>query len=397
MKLSNDPFFLDIHCQQNNHVGELICGDKFLSQRVKEDGRTIVVLSDGMGSGVKANVLATLTASMALNFTIEKKDLQETAEIIMSTLPICSVRKMSYSTFTIIDIEDSGDTTIVEYDNPQTTIIRNNKLFNPNWQSIVLESKRTKGKTLRTCKFNAKKEDRIFFWSDGIIQSGMGSRNFPFGWGIDGATAYIQKIVSSDQFASSSKLSKKVVNMAELNDGGKSKDDCSCGIIYFREPRKLLFVSGPPFKEKNDLDFSLRVQQYEGKKIIAGGTTAEIIARELGLKFSIESDQTDLDLPPLSHVDGINLVTEGIITLGKVHNLLESFDKDHRFTKGPADQIVKLFLESDQIHMIVGTRINLAHQDPSLPVELELRRSVIKRIGSLLEKRFLKEVVIEYI
>lgn len=397
MNTNPDSFFLDIYCQQNNHVGEMICGDRFLSRRVKEDGRTIVVLSDGMGSGVKANVLATLTASMALNFTIEQKDLRETAEIIMSTLPICSVRKMSYSTFTIIDIEDSGRTTIVEYDNPTALIIRNKLPFDPKWKSITLKSDKAKGKVLHTCTFEARKEDRIFFWSDGIIQSGMGSKALPFGWSLNGVTEYVKKIVNSNSFASSSKMARKVVNMAELHDGGKSKDDSSCGIIYFREPRKLLLVSGPPFDEKNDLDFCLRVQNYQGKKIIAGGTTAEIISRELGLKFDVQPEPADPDLPPLSFVEGFNLVTEGILTLGKVHNLLESFHTDYRLTKGPADQIVKLFLESDHIHMIVGTRINHAHQDPSLPVELEIRRTVIKRIGRLLEDKFLKDVVMEFI
>jgi serine phosphatase RsbU (regulator of sigma subunit) len=112
MKVSGPDFFLDIHCTQNNHRGEFICGDVFISRRIKEDGRTIIVLSDGMGHGVKANVLATLTASMAVNFTIEHKEVQKTAEIIMNTLPVCSVRKVSYSTFTIIDIDDDGTTTI---------------------------------------------------------------------------------------------------------------------------------------------------------------------------------------------------------------------------------------------------------------------------------------------
>ncbi|MBN2165621.1 MAG: SpoIIE family protein phosphatase [Marinilabiliaceae bacterium] len=397
MTISNNMFFLDVFCNQINHVGELICGDKFLSRRVKEDGRTIIVLSDGMGSGVKANVLATLTASMAMNFTIDQKDLQETAEIIMSTLPICSERKMSYSTFTIIDIDFNGQTTIVEYDNPPSLIIRDNNIFDPNWEIITLDSDKTKGKKLRKCQFKATKEDRIFFWSDGIFQSGMGSKKYPFGWGLDGVSDYILKMILHEPFASSSKLSRKIVNMAELNDGGKSKDDTSCGIIYFREPRKLLFVSGPPFNEKNDLEFSLRIQQYQGKKIISGGTTAEIIARELGLKYDNLTEQPDPDLPPISTVEGFNLVTEGIITLGKVHQILESFTPEYRFTKGPADQIVKLFLESDHIHMIIGTRINLAHQDPTMPVELELRRSVIRRICNLLEHKFLKDVILEFI
>jgi hypothetical protein len=145
------------------------------------------------------------------------------------------------------------------------------------------------------------------------------------------------------------------------------------------------------------LDFALKVQRYSGKKIIAGGSTAEIVARELALKFDAGMEQTDPELPPASYVEGINLVTEGILTLGKVVKILENFQKDIKLGQGPADQIVRFFLESDKIHVINGTRINIAHQDPNLPVELEIRRTVIKRIIRLLEEKFLKEVSVEYL
>ncbi|TLX75720.1 stage II sporulation protein E [Labilibacter sediminis] len=396
MKAKEPDFFLDIYCKQNNHHGDFICGDVFISRRIKEDGRTIIVLSDGMGSGVKANVLATLTASMAVNFTIEHKEVQKTAEIIMNTLPVCSVRKVSYSTFSIIDIDDDGSTTIVEYDNPRSLIMRTHRAFDPGWEEIMLESKRNKGKKLYTCHFKARKEDRILFWSDGIIQSGMGSKTLPFGWGRDEVEKYVVKSVKNEPFISSAKLSRKVVNMASLNDGGNPLDDTSCGIVYLREPRKLLFVTGPPYEEVKDTDFSLKVQSFGGKKIVSGGTTAEIIARELGLKFSASLEMLDPDLPPAAQMESIDLVTEGILTLGKVVRVLESFEKDMVLGKGPAHQIVKLFLESDKIHIINGTRINVAHQDPNLPVELEIRRTVVKRIATLLEEKFLKEVSIEY-
>lgn len=392
----DNHFFIDIECRQNNHEGELICGDVFLSRRVKEEGRTVVVLSDGMGSGVKANVLATLTASMAINFTVEHREVKKTAEIIMNTLPVCSVRKMSYSTFTIIDIEDDGTTTIVEYDNPSSLVMRGSKVFDPGWEEIVLDSEKNKGKKLLTCSFKAIKEDRVFFWTDGIAQSGMGSKALPFGWGREEMENYVQKIVRYTPFVASGKLAQKVVNIACLHDGDKPKDDSSCGVIYFREPRKLLLVSGPPFEEKNDFDFALKVSRFKGKRIIAGGTTAEIVARELALKFDAGMDSADPDLPPVSYVEGITLVTEGILTLGKVAKLLEHYHKDTRLGNGPADQIIKLLLESDKIHVLNGTRINVAHQDPNLPVELEIRRTVIKRIVKLLENKFLKEVDVEY-
>ncbi len=391
-----NSFFIDIECRQNNHVGEIICGDVFLSRRIKEEGRTIAVLSDGMGSGVKANVLATLTASMAMNFTIEHREVARTAEIIMNTLPVCSVRKVSYSTFTIIDIEDDGTTTIVEYDNPICLVMRGQSEFDPGWEDLVLESDQNKGKKLKICKFKARLEDRIFFWSDGIVQSGMGSRAFPFGWGRDALGEYVQKIVKYTPYASSGKLAQKVINSALLHDGDKPKDDSSCGVIYYREPRKLLLATGPPFDEQNDIEYALKVRRFKGKKIIAGGTTAEIVGRELALKFDAGIDSEDSELPPVSYMEGINLVTEGILTLGKVARLLESYDSNSRLGNGPADQIIKMLLESDRIHVLNGTRINVAHQDPNLPVELEIRRTVVKRVVGLLEEKFLKNVDIEY-
>ncbi len=397
MEVKEPDFYLDIYCSQNQHDGEFICGDVFISKRIKEDGRTIVVLSDGMGSGIKANVLATLTASMAVNFTVEHKEVHKTAEIIMNTLPVCSVRKVSYSTFTIIDIEDDGFTTIIEYDNPRCLLMRTHRSFDPGWKVIELESKRNKGKKLYTCYFKARKEDRIIFWSDGIIQSGMGTKVLPFGWGREEVENYVLKNVKNTPFISSLKLAKKIVNVALLNDGGKPLDDTSCGIIYFRQPRKLLLVTGPPFVDKKDADFALKVQKFGGKKIISGGTTAEIVARELGLKFSAGLELLDPDLPPVAQMESIDLVTEGILTLGKVVRILKKYEKNETLGKGPAHQIVKMLIESDEIHIVNGTRINVAHQDPNLPVELEIRRTVVKQIANLLEHKFLKDVDVEFI
>ena len=130
----DDRFHIEVFCQQKNHEGERICGDVFVSRRIREENRTIAVLSDGMGHGVKANILATLTATMALNFTQEHKDTKKTAEIIMKTLPVCSERRMSYSTFTIVDMDEEGEVRILEYDNPKAVLMRGNKLIDPQWE-----------------------------------------------------------------------------------------------------------------------------------------------------------------------------------------------------------------------------------------------------------------------
>jgi hypothetical protein len=395
--MMNQPFYIEVNCQQKNHEDERICGDVFLSERVKEENRIVTVLSDGMGHGVKANILATLTATMALNFTREHKDFNTIAEIIMNTLPVCSVRKISYSTFTIVDIEMDGKVSILEYDNPPATIYRDNRNFDPEWQCIILDSEKNKGKELRCCTFYPEKGDRIVFCSDGVVQSGLGSKRYPFGWGNEGLMAFVEETISKMPFISARQLAKKVLNTAIGNDNYHPKDDTSCASIYFREPRKLLIVTGPPYEKNKDIDLAMAVHKFEGKKIVCGATTAEVVARELGLEIRDSFEFLDNDLPPISYINGINLVTEGILTLGKVTEILRNYDSNYSLGHGPADQIVELILQSDEIHIIVGTRINIAHQDPTLPVELEIRRTVVKRIVRLLEEKFLKEVTMEYI
>lgn len=393
----NQKFYVEINCQQKNHDGERICGDVFLKKGIKEENRIVAVLSDGMGHGVKANILATLTATMAMNFTKEHKDFNTIAEIIMNTLPVCSVRKISYSTFTIIDIELDGKVSILEYDNPPTIIFRGDKEFEPEWKCIILDSENNRGKELRSCTFYPEKGDRVIFTSDGVAQSGLGSPKYPFGWGNKNLINLLNTTFQQKPYMSARNLSKKIQNVAVSNDDYKPKDDISCATVYFREPRKLLLVSGPPYEKKKDVDLAMAVYKFQGKKIICGATSAEVVARELGLEIKDSMEFLDNDLPPISYINGINLVTEGILTLGKVVELLKDYTSNYVPSRGPADQIVELFLESDEIHFIVGTRINIAHQDPTLPVALEIRRTVVKRIVRLLEDKFLKEVTMEFI
>ena len=393
----DDKFHIEVSCQQKSFEGERICGDVFLSSRIKEENRVVAVLSDGMGHGVKANVLATLTATMALNFTKEHKEIERTAEIIMNTLPVCSDRHISYATFTIVDIEIDGMVHIMEYDNPHCIIIRGQHLFTPNWKTITLQSELNKNKQLRTCNFYPRKEDRIVFWSDGIAQSGMGTEKYPFGWGVDLMTAFATLQVNKDFQISAPKLAAKVVNMAHINDFYSSKDDTSCVVIYLRDPRRLLICTGPPFNEENDKQLGEIIQAFQGCKIICGATTGDIIARQLGEKITDSFIFVDPELPPIAYMPGIDLITEGILTLGKVNEILKNLNNNTRLGKGPADQIVKFLLESDEITMIIGTKINAAHQDPNLPIELEIRRTVVKRIARLLEEKFLKEVNLTYL
>jgi len=208
---------------------------------------------------------------------------------------------------------------------------------------------------------------------------------------------YASSLVASDISISAATLAGKIVNMAYKYDNFEAKDDISCAILYFREPRKLLICSGPPYEEEKDKELTSRVTGFNGKVILCGGTTADIVARELNRKIMDELIFEDPDLPPESFLEGIDLVTEGILTLQKVNELLKSYKISVKLGKGPADKIVRMIMESDEIDFLVGTRINVAHQDPTLPVDLEIRRTVVKRIARILEDRWLKQVSIDYI
>lgn len=390
-------FYIEVACDQRNYAGERICGDVFVSRKVKEENRTIAVLSDGMGHGVKANVLATLTATMAASLTREHRSAEKIAEMIMNTLPVCSQRRMSYATFTIVDIEHDGLTTILEFDNPQAIILRDDRPFNPGWNCLMLKSEKNYGKEILSCQFRPRKEDRIIFCSDGVAQSGLGTEKYPLGWGRENIEEFAIRLIRNTPRISAAKLAAKLVQMAHRNDGFSPKDDTSCASIYFRQPRRLLVVTGPPFEKENDIKLGEAVRAFKGKKVICGATTADIVARELGLAIEDSLVFEDPELPPVALMEGIDLVTEGILTITKVTRLLKEYSPSYTPGKGPADRILNLVRESDEIHFIIGTRINIAHQDPSLPVELEMRRTVVKRMARLLEDKFLKEVSITYI
>lgn len=388
-------YHIEVDLHQLNRHGQVVCGDVFHSRQIRAEGRTILVLSDGIGHGVKANVLATLTASMALNYTSFHTKPEVAANIFMRALPKSLDGKESYATFTIIEIEEAGQVRIINYDNPRSILFRNGQLFNPKEFQIPIRGEENAGKILRIREFLPMLEDRIIFMTDGIAQAGLGSKRFPTGWGLDNIFKFAESQIAREFEISATKLARKILNQASMNDSFEIRDDASCGVVYFRKPREFMLITGPPFYKIKDSDFVKRIQEFPGKKIICGGTTAEIIARELDLEINIQHRFAEKTLPPAAKMEGFEIVTEGILTLGRVEEILETFTTDMRLGDSPPEEVVKLLIEHDIIHIIVGTRINWAHQDPDQPIELEIRKFVVKRITRLLETRFFKKVTVE--
>ena len=376
-------------------------GDVFLSQKNPSDGRVITALSDGLGSGIKAGVLATLTATMATRFIAMDIPIKRAAEIIMNTLPVCKERGISYATFTLVDIEPSAAVRIMEYDNPPYILVRQNTVVEPikEMTELVRKNKKTaprRESILQYSRYDARPGDRLIFFSDGVTQSGMGSMVFPFGWGFENVQTFVLQCIEENPNISARELARKVVQQASSFDGFSPKDDITCGVIYFRNPRDMLVVTGPPVLKENDKVVAQLFDSFEGRKIVCGGTTANILSRELNRKINVILKDIDPIVPPISEMEGADMVTEGIITMGKVSEILENGGNTDKMKRNAATRMVEMFLDSDRIHFAVGTKINEAHQDPNMPVELEIRRNIVKKIASLLQDKYLKEVHIQY-
>lgn len=374
---------------------QFVSGDIFLSQRIRDEERIISVLADGLGSGVKASVLATLTATMALKYTASAKDIRSSAEIIMNTLPVCSVRKISYSTFTVVDIDHFGRTRIIEHGNPPFIFWRDGKEVQVEKQSLTLQ--KWSDRVIQYSEFDVKLSDRIIFFSDGISQCGMGNVDTPLGWGQKGALAFIGQNLRYDEDMSAHMLARRLVKRAVAIDGKGALDDITCGVIFFRKPRQLLLVTGPPYAREKDAELARLIDTFPGKRVISGGTTANIIARNLDREIDTDMDFCAPGIPPGAYMDGIDLITEGTLTLNRIARMLESNAVPEEDPKDPASKLFSMLLDSDIVYCIVGTRINEAHQDPNIALELDLRRNIIRRIIEQLEKQHCKETVLKFI
>lgn len=392
--MKENDIFIEVDCFQKNKAGNIVCGDSFMSQRLQDEDRIISVLSDGLGSGIKASVLSTMTVTMAMNYTAMNESILQTALSIINTLPQDLVRKISYSTFCILDIDCFGNTKVIEYESPAVYLFRRGETVEIQKKKIPVEREDLENTFLWVSEFKLEKEDRLVCFSDGVSQSGMGSSDMPFGWDKK-VEDFIAGLLIRNPEISAKEMAQKIVLRAERNDNYRLLDDCSCCVVYRRTPRNLLICTGPPYDEKKDRYLAEKVRDFKGKKVLCGGTTATIISRELQRPLNVSMEIIDKELPPLSYMEGVDLITEGILTLSKVERLLSSGIPEK--SQGPANDLVSLLQNSDKITYIVGTRINVAHQDPNLPVELEIRRNVVKKIKYLLETKYLKNVEISYL
>ena len=356
--------------------GESVCGDKV--EIVKSAGSIMAVLSDGLGSGIKANVLSTLTTRIASYMLKEGSDIDDVVDTIGKTLPICQVRGVAYSTFSIVRLTPDGAGNIVEFDTPDAFLYREGTVT-----KISTKPRKVAEKQVLEGEFSVKDGDHIFMVSDGVMHAGLGDI-MNLGWQWENVAEYLRRTVPKSR-GDSAQLSRQLTGVCDQFYAGKPGDDTTAVCIAARQPRITSVAIGPPRKRELDAEMVKKFMLKPGRKVICGGATGNLFARELGANMEIDLSTGGDGIPPMARMRGVDMVTEGIITLTRALDILGSVDSGE-MTKGglvgrdAASLLAKALLDSDRLDFLIGRAENTAHTDGASLVDYRFKGQAIDAV-----------------
>ena len=365
--------------------GEELCGDNVRITRTEDS--VFAVLADGLGSGVKANILSTLTSTIISTMLTEGAAMEQAVERIVSTLPICSVRKLAYSTFSVLQIKDTGEAYLAEFDNPACIFIRNGELM-----ELEMTDKEYAGKTVYESRFTVFPGDVLALISDGVVYAGVGSI-LNFGWTWESVAEWLRK--ESLKEKSAPRLAAALSQAVKELYMDKPGDDSTVMVARISPRQVVNMFAGPPKNKDDDPKMVRDFMTSSGKKLICGGSSANIVARVLNRSIETSLDYVDPLIPPIATIQGIDLVTEGVLTLSRTVEILQEY-LDHETDsfyfkkldeKNGAAMLAKILLEEcTTLNLFIGTAINPAHQNPGLPSDLSIKLKLIDKLCGLMER-----------
>ena len=367
-----------------NHVGEELCGDH-VDVVEENESSTVIVLADGLGSGVKASILSTLTSKIISTMMAAGLPIEECVATIAATLPVCSVRGVAYSTFTIMHIMNNNVADIIQYDNPHVIVIRDYRIYDYPKTEMSIGGKKIYKSTIKL-----QEADVFIAMSDGCPHAGMGGK-YNFGWKREDIADYMLTLVAGGYTAKN--LSTMLVDECDKLYGHEPGDDTTACVVKIRkrEPMNILF--GPPSNRDDANRMMALFFSKEGKHIICGGTTSSIAAKYLGKQVRASLNFERGDVPPIAYIDGVDLVTEGVITMNRVIEYAKDYlgenllYEDWNFKKDGASLISRLlFEEATDINFSVGRAVNPAHQNPDLPINFNIKMNLVEELSSCLKK-----------
>ena len=385
--------YSDIGYKSLKHFNEQLCGD-YLDVIRTEDDTIVIVLADGLGSGVKASILSTLTAKIISTMVAQGATLDDCIETIAATLPVCSQRHVAYSTFTIIEIINNTDITLVQYDNPQIIMLRDSELYDYPKQEVVID-----GKKIYKTSLKLQYSDTFLIMSDGCPHAGSGN-SYNYNWKLQDIADYFKTISYAGYNAKT--LATMIIDECEKLYEFKPNDDATACVIKMRTRNPVNIAFGPPTNLDNDSRMMSLFFSKEGKHIICGGTTSKIAARYLNKTIIETPNLQNTSLPPIANLEGVDIVSEGFITINKVLEYAQDalnenlYYQDWNFKHDGASSIARLlFEEATDVNLFVGKAVNPAHQGVNSTINFNTKMSLVNELTSSLIKMG-KKVKVSY-
>lgn len=386
--------FIDADYLSLNKYNEELCGDKV--EIIRSENSTIVVLADGLGSGVKANILATLTSKIIGTMLSMGAGIEEAVDTIINTLPICKEREIAYSTFSILQVFETGECYLVEFDNPAAITLKKGKYYD-----LQKECREVDGKLIKESRFSVTPEDVIIMVSDGAIHAGVG-QCLNLGWKWENVKDYMERAYTINMSAKN--ISKTLLSACNNLYANKPGDDTTVVTVKIRSYQQVSIIIGPPLNRKMDDYVINKFMSMPGKRVVCGGTTSQIVSRVTGKEIITSINYFDPTVPPTAKIEGIDLTTEGVLTMAKAleyvkkyiassSNINEYINLDKQ---DGASKLTKMLVEeSTAVNFFVGRAINPAHQNPDFPMDLGMKLKLVNDIKEQLTSLG-KRVSIEY-
>ncbi len=383
----------DIGYKSVNHFGEQLCGDH-VDVVEQGEGSSVIVLADGLGSGVKASILSTLTSKIISTMMAEGLALEECVSTIVATLPICSVRGVAYSTFTIIHLIDNETAELIQYDNPQVIFFRDNKNYDYPMSEMNIDGKRVYKSVI-----SLQENDTFVAMSDGCPHAGIGTA-YNFGWKREDIISFLEPLTFGGFTAKT--LATILVDECFRLYGEQPGDDATACVVRVRRRAPVNILFGPPSNRDDANRMMALFFSKEGKHIVCGGTTSTIAAKFLGKTVKPSLNYENSDVPPTAEIEGVDLVTEGVITINRVLEYARDYLKNNEsyeqwgYKRDGASLICRLlFEEATDINFFVGRAINPAHQNPDLPINFNIKMNLVEDLSKCL-KEMGKRIKVSY-
>ncbi len=359
----------DISVISRNKDGETLCGDQCILEWADDDAT--VILSDGLGSGVKANILSTLTSTMLTTMLKGDVPIEECVTTVAETLPMCKERKLAYATFTILQTNGSR-VRLIQYDNPSAVFVHDGAIVKYNYSVNFIQEKE-----LHESHLHFDVGDMLVLFSDGVSEAGRGVTT-DAGWAQQDIEDFILRNYTPD--VSAQRVAASILSTVRTLDLDAMHDDTTIVVARLRERCPVNIMIGPPESKDDDLSTIRLFFGKEGKHIVCGGTTAKAVAEYLGVKVRTLPGSGTEEVPPMSEIHGVDLATEGVVTINATMERIKAYLADGMYTlelarmKDGASRLALILLEeATEINVLFGNAINLAQQDGDFGFERKLQ------------------------